>query len=124
MIHSCCLMLTVKHGGKIMVWGMMTADGPGTIHRGERSMNSTQYFQVLEDKMLPVARTKYGSNFFPAGYSPCHVTKMTRAWFDDHSVRTLNWPPPSPDLSPIENLWKEIGIGLKKYKLSNLEDLW
>ena len=123
---SASLVPTVKHGGgKIMVWGMMTADGPGPIHRVVGSMNSAQYFQVLEDKMLPAARAKYGSNFiFQQDNAPCHVSKVMRAWFDDDSVSTLNWPPQSPDLSPIENLWKEIGIGLKKYKLSNLEDLW
>ena len=34
-----------------------------------------------------------------------HVSKMTTAFLESR-IKTLKWPAHSPDLSPIENVWK------------------
>ena len=34
-----------------------------------------------------------------------HTAQAVRQWFLDHGIRTTDWPPYSPDLNPIENLW-------------------
>jgi len=37
-----------------------------------------------------------------------HTSKATIAWLDTnikHYIPPENWPPNSPDLSPIENIW-------------------
>ena len=28
-----------------------------------------------------------------------------KVWLESKSIKTLDWPPYSPDLNPIENLW-------------------
>ncbi len=37
--------------------------------------------------------------------APCHRSKMTKEWLEDHEVLELPWPGNSPDLNPAENLW-------------------
>ena len=40
--------------------------------------------------------------------------KVRFAVFDDHTVTTLDWPPQSLDLNPIENLWSIIKLKRSK----------
>ena len=37
--------------------------------------------------------------------APSHRSKSTAAWLIANEVETFAWPPYSPDLNPIENLW-------------------
>ena len=38
-------------------------------------------------------------------------------------IETLNWPPFSPDMNPIEHLWDELERRMKKYHPKNKEEL-
>ena len=35
---------------------------------------------------------------------------MTKSWFEDHGIWVEDWPPHSPDLNPIEPVWKWLKI--------------
>ena len=53
-----------------------------------------------------------------------HVSKMTTAFLESR-IKTLKWPAHSPDLSPIENVWKLLKdiIYLSK-SFKNIDELW
>jgi transposase len=55
------LLSTVKHGGgSLMVWGCMSAAGPGNLVFVESIMNSRDYLQILKNNLTECA--EFGSN--------------------------------------------------------------
>ena len=124
--HTDCVTPTVKFGGgSLMVWGWMSASGVGRLYRVEGSMNQSQYISVLKNEMLPSAKERFHSNFiFQHDNAPCHAAKSVKAFLEGENITLLQWPPQSPDLSPIEPLWSEVDRKIKDKTPRNLDELW
>jgi hypothetical protein len=46
--------------------------------------------------------------------APSHTAKVTKAFRFQNNIRKLeDWPPQSPDLNPIKNLWKIIKTNIQ-----------
>jgi transposase len=44
-------------------------------------------------------------------------------WLQDKSLNVLEWPCQSPDLNPIEHLWRDLKISVQQRSPSNLTEL-
>ena len=53
----------------------------------------------------------------------CHQAVSTLKYLADKGVDVLKWPPYSPDLSPIESLWKDLKAAISKKYAKNLAEL-
>jgi hypothetical protein len=61
------------------------------------------YLEVLA-KYLPMI-LKHDSIFMQDN-APIHKAHKVTAFFQEIGIEVIAWPPYSPDLNPIENLWK------------------
>ena len=123
---------TVKHGGgKINMWGCITAQGPGyacQIYDG--NMDSSTYQHILGTTYMDTLKhysLKKTNVYLQHDNDPKHKSKSTIAWLYDNGVRYIDdWPAQSPDLNPIEHVWHQLKLNLSLYetKARNVKELW
>ena len=106
----------IQRRGSITVWGCLSYFGFGCLETFTGTMDSIHYTEkTLPDYLIPSSQLLYPDQepfiFMQDNASP-HTARITKAWLQENRIRTLDWPPYSPDLNPIENVW-----GLLKKRL-------
>ncbi|KAL7277843.1 hypothetical protein ACG7TL_008788 [Trametes sanguinea] len=116
-------------GGKVTVWGCITSRGVGRLHRIEGTMDAKMYRHILEESLLGTLHDhRLGPNtiIFQHDNDPKHTAHLVQEWLEHQNLLVLPWPPSSPDLNIIENVWAEIKKRLETYRPRprNTEELW
>lgn len=121
-----CVQKTVKFGGgSVMVWGIMSASGCGPLVRLQGSVNAEVYKQLLRQYTIPYFQSApLKPPIFMHDNAPCHTAKKVKAFLLENRVQVMDWPAQSPDLNPIENIWKVVGDRARTHDPKNQEELW
>lgn len=114
------------HPQKVMVWGMISRHGCGSLVPVIGTLKKEGYVQILEENYLPQVNlweSSGGLKLLHDG-APCHKEHLVTFFLETHGVQVVKWPGNSPDMNPIENVWAVLKKKVQNTSISTKEDLW
>jgi transposase len=111
-----CIAVTVKHSPSKMFWGCFTWNGLGPIVPIEGSVTGQSYAKIINKYVVPTLHKYFpdGGGIFQEDNAPPHRSKVAKTARETAEIMTLDWPAQSPDLNPIENIWAEMKMMVRR----------
>ncbi|KAI4876358.1 hypothetical protein NFI96_017823 [Prochilodus magdalenae] len=102
-----------------------SAHGTGRLHRIKERMTGDMFCEILGNNLLPSVRALKMCQgwIFQHDNDPKHTARITKEWLRKKHIKVLEWHSQSPDLNPIENLWRELKLHVSQRQPRNLADL-
>ncbi len=88
----------------MFVWAAISFDGADYLYFIERKENIDANEELLNTALPKIKKLWQGKYIFQQDKTSPHAALVRRGYFDNKPFEVLEWPPQSPDLSPIENI--------------------
>lgn len=114
------------HPVKVNVWACFAESGQGYIHIFNENLDANLQKQILVDNLFQSAGKLMDPAkewFFLHDNDKKFKSKVVQEWLESKSVRCIDFPPYSPDLNPIENLWAVLACEVEKTHCPTVEAL-
>ena len=83
-----------------------------------------EFFDTFNTEVFISILQRYDTNLtWQFDNHPSHVSKKSKAFFQSRRIKSIDWPPQSPDLNPIENLWSILKRKIKKGDYTNKDKM-
>lgn len=115
------------HPVAVPAWGCFSAHGPGYMAMFDGSLDAAGLRDILRDYLLPTAQEHFASGgqwwLLHDNDPGRHKASLVLTWLHNNGVSVLDFPPYSPDLNPIENLWADMDKRMASKPAATKEEL-
>jgi DDE superfamily endonuclease len=114
------------HPIKINAWGCFADAGVGTLYTFTETLNGQLMKSIFDTCLLESAEKLFHLPmqwYLLLDNSSNHKDKSVKKWLHDHGITVMDFPPYSPDLNPIENLWAHMKRRVKDHVVADVEEL-
>ncbi|KAL4461776.1 hypothetical protein ABPG72_017977 [Tetrahymena utriculariae] len=114
---------------KIMIWGGISLKGKTAIKiyrlDQKETVDSTNYIETLKQYCMTFTNSTYGRNKWKLmqDNTKPHVSAETTQFLVKKKIKTLNHPPSSLDLNPIQKVWAWMKRKIGKTTFKSITDL-
>ena len=99
---------------------MFSSQGTTPLFRLQTRVNAQIYKNIVQDHVVPIIQNSgFDRATFMLDNAQCHKAKGVMSYLSEQDFEIMDWPPQSPDLNPIENLWKTLVVKVMERNPTN-----
>ena len=116
------------HPVKVSAWACFSGHGQGYMYIFNENMDAKLLQGILGTHLVESAELHFDVEhaeqwWFLQDNAPQHKSVLVRTWLFNHGIQCLDFPPYSPDLNPIENLWADLARRVEQFQCETMEEL-
>ena len=114
-----------SHPPSVAMWGGFSSAGVSDLHLFTGSLYAADLRRIYAAHLLQSTRRLFGSAawWLLHDNDKRHTGGEVSSWLFSQGVQSLDFPPYSPDLNPIENLWADLKRRVEARNASDIAQL-
>jgi len=116
------------HPVKVSAWACFSGHGLGYMYIFNENMDAKRLQTILGTHLIESAELHFDVEnaeewWFFQDNAPQHKSVLVRNWLFNNGIQCIDFPPYSPDLNPIENLWADLARRVENFQCDSMEEL-
>lgn len=116
------------HPTKVSAWACFSGHGLGYMYIFNENMDAKLLQGILGTHLIESAELHFDIEhaerwWFLQDNAPQHKSVLVRTWLFNNGIQCIDFPPYSPDLNPIENLWADLARRVEQFQCETMEEL-
>jgi transposase len=116
------------HPVKVNVWACFCGRGVGYMYIFNENMDAVLMKKILNANLIPSADLLFDADppeqwFLLHDNDKKFNSRLVQEFLHNKGVTTIDFPPYSPDLNPMENLWSMVAREVEKHACETMEEL-
>ena len=114
-----------SHDTKIHVFGYIAANGRGGIDEFTENLDKILLKKILQRNRQQILNVfpEYVMWYFLWDNDKKHTSDIVREWLHNNGITQVDYPPYSPDINIIENVWNNVKARVESRDAKNENDL-